>query len=247
MSRSRADLEIRVNERTRELRIANEERIRTLHQIVTVQEDERRRVARDLHDQLGQQMTVLRLSLESIQKQFGGLDGLSMQLGETRKLLRQLDSDVDFLAWKFRPAILDDIGIVAALDQYIGQWSARLGIPAKFDAKRLGSVRLSPDVETNYYRITQEALNNVSKHANAGNVNILLEPRDGGSVLIIEDDGIGFEPCEQLKTEKGMGLIGMRERADLIGGKFEIESVKGGGTTIYVTVPAPHDNRDGNN
>jgi PAS domain S-box-containing protein len=237
LRRSREELEILVRERTKELEKANKERIGFLHRLVTAQEDERKRIARELHDQFGQEMTVLRLKLDILKKGCEGNEKLHRQVDEIQKVARQLDSDVDFLAWKMRPTVLDDIGIVAALDQFVRQWSAHFNIPADFDAKRFSRTRLDSEVETNFYRITQEALNNIYKHARASRVNISLEPRNGDVVLIIEDNGIGFEPDEQISVEKGMGLVGMSERAALIGGKLEIESTKSAGTTIYVSVP----------
>ncbi|HLM61488.1 MAG TPA: PAS domain S-box protein, partial [Pyrinomonadaceae bacterium] len=159
------ELELRVEERTRELEQANEARVQVLHQLVTVQEDERQRIARDLHDQLGQQLTALRLQLGFLRKICGGDSELEMQVNETQKIARQLDSDVDFLAWQMRPTALDDLGIAAALEHYLQQWSKHFNIPAEFDAKRFGKTPLAPESETNLYRIAQETLNNIYKHA----------------------------------------------------------------------------------
>ena len=254
LRRSHEELEFRVRKRTAELEKANKklqvqinerelaekERVKILQQLVTVQENERKRLARDLHDQLGQQMTVLRLELERLKKMCAGSEELSKQVEKTQKVTRQLDSDVDFLAWQMRPTVLDDLGIVAALDNYIQQWSAHFSIPAEFKANRFGKIILKPEAETNLYRIAQESLNNISKHARASKVNILLEPRDDNAILIIEDNGVGFEPNGQalsVNASKCNGLIGMRERAALIGGSLEIESAKGFGTTIFVNIP----------
>lgn len=255
LRRSHEELEKRVRERTAELKQTNEAlqteisdrrqaeraRIKVLHRLVTAQEDERRRVARDLHDQLGQRLTILRLKLEVLKKLGDRDEDLSRWIDETRDVARQLDHDVDFLAWQMRPTALDDIGLVAALDHYIRQWSAHFDIPAAFYANRSGKTPLAPAAETQLYRIAQEALNNVAKHARASGVNVLLEPRDEHAVLIIEDDGKGFEPDEIAagggQTPGGMGIVGMRERAVLVGGSLEIESDAGSGTTVYVKVP----------
>ena len=255
LRRSHEELEQRVEERTSELKEANEklqaeiierrqaekERVRVLHQLVTVQEDERGRIARDLHDQLGQQLTVLRLKLEGLKKMCAGAEELCEQVVETQKVARQLDSDIDFLAWQMRPTALDDLGIAAALDQYVHQWSAHFNIPVEFKANRFGKINLTSEAETHFYRIAQEALNNICKHAKATSVNILLEPRGDSAILIIEDDGVGFKPDKKILNGKGTkrkGLLGMHERAALVGGMLEIESAKGKGTTIYIRIPA---------
>lgn len=240
LQRSREELEFRVQERTKELKEANEARIKVLQQLVTVQEDERQRVARDLHDQLGQQLTALRLQLRILKKMCGGNEEIYRQVDETQRIARQLDSDVDFLAWQMRPTALDDLGIVAALDHYVRQWSKHFNIRAEFDGNRFDKTFLLPEAETNLYRIAQETLNNICKHARASSVSVFLESHDGFAVLIIEDDGVGFETAEQVSAEEAvneMGLIGMRERAVLIGGTLEIESAKGEGTTVYVRIP----------
>ncbi len=235
-----------MRERTKELEKANEVRVGILQQLVTVQEDERKRITHELHDQLRQQMTVLRLKLDILKKACADNEELRNQVDEIQKVTHQLDLDVDFLAWKMRPTVLDDVGIVAALVQYIRQWSAHFNIPADFDATRFSKTRLESEVETNFYRITQEALNNIYKHARASKVNVSLEPRENGMVLIIEDNGVGFEPNKQITVEKGMGLAGMNERAALIGGKLEIESTTGLGTTIYVSVPVSKGRKEKN-
>lgn len=240
LRRSHEELEIRVRERTRELEAVNEERVEALRQLVTVQEDERQRIARDLHDQLGQQLTALRLKLQILKKNVAGNEDLSKQVSAVQKVARELDSDVDFLAWQLRPTTLDELGLIAALDNYVRQWSTYFNIPAEFNADRFSKILLTPDVETNLYRIAQEALNNISKYAQATRVNVFLEPRDGFAVLIIEDNGTGFDPGSRetdRNGQKGMGIIGMRERAALIGGMLEIESTRGTGTTVYISVP----------
>jgi len=222
-----------------ELRRAEEERIALLQRVVTVQEDERRRVARDMHDSLGQQLTALRLKLESLKNGYNkggiveGIEGL-------QELGKRLDEEVNFLVWQLRPTVLDDLGLAAAIENYVREWSRYSGIEAEFHAGRLGSERVEGTVETNLYRITQEALNNTSKHAGAKNANIVLETRKSELVLVIEDDGRGFD-IEELKntprSSGGLGLKGMRERAAIIGGILEIESSPGNGTTVFVRVP----------
>ncbi|HYE14778.1 MAG TPA: CheR family methyltransferase, partial [Pyrinomonadaceae bacterium] len=246
-------LEQRIQERTAELASANSamreemrerrrverERVELLRRIVTTQEDERRRISRELHDQLGQSLTALRLKLEGLREEAGARAKLKARIGELVEIAQRLDSDVDFLAWELRPSALDDLGLIVALSNYAQEWARHFGVAVNFHSFGLGDERLSPLVEINLYRIAQEALNNVAKHAGATSVDILLERRDDHAVLIMEDDGRGFDPfrVETDGVRRGMGLIGIRERAALVGGTVEIESAPGKGTTVFVRTP----------
>jgi two-component system CheB/CheR fusion protein len=244
------ELESRVEERTRALEDANEAlrsevsvrkrveeaRIELLGQLVSAQEDERRRFARDLHDQLGQQLTALKMKLESLKVHAEGRKQLNAGLDELQGIVKQLDSDVDFLAWQLRPVALDDLGLPAALSNYVKQWSEHFGIAAEFHTADLGQ-RFDPQIETNLYRIAQEALNNCAKHSQCSHAEILLEFRDRHIVLIVEDDGVGFSPGNAQEGDGQWGLLGMRERASLLDGTIEIESAPQAGTTIYIRVP----------
>jgi two-component system CheB/CheR fusion protein len=251
LQQARQDLESRVEERTTELERANEAlrtevaerrrveeaRIELLSQLVTAQEDERRRFARDLHDQLGQQLTALSLKLESLKGEAENRKQLGSMVEGLQKIVGQLDLDVDFLAWQLRPVALDDLGLPAALSNYVKQWSEHFGIPAEFQATNLGQ-RFDPRIETNLYRIAQEALNNCAKHSQCKHAEILLERRDHNVVLIIDDDGVGFNPATVEEGDGQWGLLGMRERTALLNGSIEIESGPPKvGTTIYVRVP----------
>jgi chemotaxis family two-component system sensor kinase Cph1 len=144
---------------------------------------------------------------------------------------------LDFLAWELRPASLDELGLVAATEGFTQDWSKHFGIAVDFHTSGLAAIRLEPDIEINLYRIAQEALNNVYKHAQATQVDVILEHRDKSLVLIIEDNGQGFSPNEKINIEEGLGLISMRERAALVGGELEIESTPGKGTTIFARIP----------
>jgi two-component system, chemotaxis family, CheB/CheR fusion protein len=246
-------LETRVQERTADLAAANrsldvelrerrqaEAEIRELlKRILTVQEDERRRIARDLHDHLGQQVAGLSLKLEALQDVAGTPAASTTVLEEARAIISRLDKELDFFTWELRPAALDDFGLVAALGTFINEWSRTFGVAADFHSTGLDDVRLSFDAETNLYRISQEALNNVHKHAAATRVGVILERRGEQVVLIIEDDGHGFEDDEAGagRFDSRVGLRGIRERAVLAGGRAEIETAPGKGTTIFVRVP----------
>jgi two-component system CheB/CheR fusion protein len=256
LKRAQEDLETKVIERTAELaetneslrreiverKRAEEERVGLLRKIVTTQEDERSRIARDMHDQLGQRLTALRLKIASLKEICADNEDLCARVERLGEIGAGLDAEVSFLAWELRPAVLDDLGLVVAADNYVTEWSKHFEIPAEFQSTGLKKTRLDPETETNLYRITQEALNNTFKHAKASRASVLLEKRHKSVVLIIEDDGIGFDPNKKrriTKSGRGLGLIGIRERAAIVGGSVEIESTPGKGTTIYVRVPFP--------
>jgi two-component system CheB/CheR fusion protein len=229
LARANSSLGIEVSQRHQ----AEEVGVRLLSQVISAQEDERRRLARDLHDQLGQQLTAMRLRIEELKKKTKRQSFLE-QIDELLNMTSRLDSDVDFLAWELRPVALDDLGLAEALRNYVAQWGSYLGKVAEFHATGFENKRLSAEVESNLYRIAQEALNNVAKHANSTRVDVILERRDGQAVLIIENDGKGFNESDSVL---GLGLLGMRERAALVGGTLELESAHDKGTTIFVRVP----------
>jgi two-component system, chemotaxis family, CheB/CheR fusion protein len=232
------ELETRVAERTRELgaevkshEAAQLHIVNLLRKVVTAQEDERGRIARNLHDQLGQRLTALRLFLERAQQQSSqsAEDG---DLARALALVQTIDTEVGFLAWELRPAVLDHLGLSVALPRYVREWSEHYGVEAKYSGETFQEGVMSREAEIALYRIAQEALTNSAKHAHASRVDVLLELRDGSLTLIIEDDGVGFDPDEN--RERGIGLLGMRERAGLIGADFQLESALGEGTSIYV-------------
>lgn len=214
-----------------------------LQKMVDAQEDERKRIARDLHDELGQQLVALRMKLEAVRKICED-KAVCDKIDEIQMIAKHLDANIDFLAWELRPASLDDLGLSLTLENYVAEWSKHSGITSEFKALRLKKdARLDSIVETNLYRITQEALNNTHKHARASKANVMLERRDRSVVLIIEDDGRGFDVEDKLNRSKGLGLVGIFERAALVGGNVEIESAAGKGTTIFVRVPVERDEK----
>jgi signal transduction histidine kinase len=210
-----------------------------LKKIVTIQEDERGRIARDLHDQLGQRLTALRLKIAALKDVDPANAVIGQRITRLQEISEGIDNEVSYLAWELRPTILEDAGLVVALGQHLKEWSRHSGIPAEFSPFGLRDHVISPDLETNLYRITQEALNNAAKHSKAGRVNVLLERRGDELILIIEDDGVGFDAgtaSSNERTGRGFGLASMRDRADVIGASLEIESGPGKGTTIFVRV-----------
>ena len=207
-----------------------------LQRLVQAQEDERKRIARDLHDELGQQLTGLRLKLESVRRLREDDEELSAVIDETQIMAKSIDDGVDFLTWELRPSVLDDLGLSSALEKYVREWSDYSGVAAKFIGSVNKGIRFAPEIEINLYRIIQEALNNVNKHAKASSADVFLDKRGDSIVLIVEDDGVGFDPENNKTHSKNLGLLGMKERAELIGGTIEIESTLKKGTTVHIRI-----------
>jgi len=214
---------------------AEAERTRTelLAQLIFAQEDERRRIAREMHDQFGEQLTTLSHRIAAIKEACQPHPELADKVEALERVAEQIDRDVDSLVWKLRPTALDDLGLQAALANYVREWSARVNIAAELHASGLTG-RLSSEIETTLYRIAQEAMTNVARHARATRVDVLLQRQQDHVILVVEDDGVGFEPGERPRATHGFGLKGMRERASLVGATIEIESAPGRGTTILV-------------
>ena len=248
------DLERRVEERTSELSKVNENlqteiskhkeseaaRLELLRRLVTAQEEERRRISRELHDQTGQQLTALLLGLKTLNNSTGnGSTSLHKSLLQLQKLTERLVEEAHHLAWELRPAALDDLGLETAISNYVEKWSERNSISLDFHSG-LNKLRLPPAVETAVFRIVQEALTNVLKHAQATRVSVMLEYRYDELLVIVEDNGHGFQPEVPLKVKErgGLGLVGINERVALVGGKLNIESEPGCGTTLAIRIPA---------
>jgi two-component system, NarL family, sensor histidine kinase DevS len=203
-----------------------------LRRVVSAQELERRRLARELHDETGQALTSILLGLKGVEDARDGGD-VRQAAEQLRELVVGTLQDVRRLAVELRPKALDDFGLVPALERLAENFREQTGMAVELEA-RLGPDRLPGEVETALYRITQEALTNVVKHARARSVSIVLTPKDGSVSAVIEDDGQGFE---QGGGDEGLGLLGMKERVELIDGKLTVESSAGSGTTIVAEVP----------
>lgn len=232
-------LERRVEERTAELVRADQARREVLRQLVTAEEDERRRVSRELHDSLGQLVTGLLLGLKTLPR---AADGQQGRIEDLERLADRIAREMQHMAVELRPPALDNLGLRLALQGQMEEWSQRYGIECDFHAVGVDGERFPAEVETTLYRVVQEGLNNVVKHAGATRASLVLERRGGVVGTILEDDGRGFDVEATLASpEKArrLGLRGMRERVALLGGELEIESAEGAGTTLYVRIPLP--------
>jgi signal transduction histidine kinase len=210
-----------------------------LDKIMTAQEEERRRISRELHDEIGQSLTSLLVGLRAAEEEMvqGGISG---RVSDLRKITGSTLQEVQRLARGLRPSVLDDFGLEEAIARYAADFTSTYGI--QVDVAQDGGIRdrLPSAMETALYRIVQEALTNVRKYAKATTVSILLQRNPDQVQLIVEDDGQGFDAQVILQGPvegAHLGLHGMRERAALLNGSISIESSPGTGTTIYVNIP----------
>jgi two-component system, NarL family, sensor histidine kinase DevS len=207
----------------------------SLRRLVEGQEQERRRLARELHDETGQALTSVLLGLKAVEEAKDEAQ-LRSATGKLRELVVATLQDVRRLAVELRPKALDDFGLVPAVERLVQTFGEATGVEVQLEA-RLSAERLPAVVETTLYRTVQEGLTNIAKHAGAHRVSVLLMRRDGAVTVVIEDDGQGFA-AEDVEAGDGMGLDAMRERVALLDGRLAIESAPGGGTTLVVEVPA---------
>ena len=206
--------------------------------MLSVQEQERVRIAREVHDELGQALTAMKIDLQQIGRRHPGLDeplgALSRTIDQIVELVRRIASDL-------RPAILDDLGVTAALEQQLRRVRESTGMKTTLVVDEEPALDMLTSVTL--YRIAQEALANIVRHAEASEVEISLMIRDGAAVLEIGDNGRGVAP-EQVADSRSLGLVGMRERASLLGGSVTIHGRQGEGTRITAILPLARDERD---
>ncbi len=205
----------------------------TVRRVVGAQESERKRLARELHDETGQALTSILLGLKPLEVSMAD-DQSRAALAELREHVVAALQDVRRLAVELRPAVLDDFGLVPALERLTDAFAEQTNIRVDFHSA-LGDTRLPNEVETALYRVVQESLTNIVKHANAQRVSVSIARRPSGAAAVVEDDGKGFD--QRTLREDGLGLLGMRERLGLIDGRLEIESRPGAGTTVVAEVP----------
>jgi signal transduction histidine kinase len=204
-----------------------------LARVVAAQELERKRLARELHDETGQALTSILLGLRPLERSAAS-DEDREAVARVRQLVVSTLQDVRRLAVELRPAALDDFGLATAVARLAETFRESTGLRVDLESQ-LGDDRLPTEVETTLYRIVQEALANIVKHADATRVSILLTQKNRSVAAVVEDDGRGFDPGSA--REDVLGLVGMRERVGLVGGRLRIESAEGAGTTIAAEVP----------
>jgi two-component system, NarL family, sensor histidine kinase DevS len=204
-----------------------------VRRVVQAQELERRRLARELHDETGQALTSILLGLKPLEEALADHPARAA-LAELREHVVSALQDVRRLAVELRPAVLDDFGLVPALERLTDAFGEQSDVHIDFHSA-LGEKRLPSEVETTLYRVVQESLTNIVKHANAHHVSVSIARRASTAAAVIEDDGDGFDP--RAVREEGVGLLGMRERLSFVDGRLEIESRPGVGTTIVAEVP----------
>jgi len=256
LRRAQEDLERRVKERTVELDSLNKRLQNEVHghqhaekarqelqrRLVTAQEEERSRISRELHDEVGQQITALMLAMKALEAPAPERD-MPAKLRELRATAEKVGREIHELAYELRPLSLDELGLARALADYLDGWRERTGIAVDFVSAGIDDLRLPTPLETTLYRIVQEAMNNVFKHAAAKNVSVSIERRGDHVLCIVDDDGAGFdlEAMSRQNDPRRIGLAGMRERAGIVGGELTIEAAVGHGTTVRVKLPMPRD------
>ncbi len=244
VAESNALLEQRVADRTKELNEANaqltereEARSQLLRKVITAQEDERKRIARELHDETSQALAVLAMGLEAAQDALRA--GRTPRLDEVKAVAVRTLEDVHRLILDLRPSVLDDLGLLSAIQWYADRQLSTRGISVRCEFGELP--RLPPEMETALFRMCQETMSNVARHAQATAVLVQVGVEEGEVVIDIEDDGKGFDAGAVARREgrRSWGLLGIRERAEILGGTARIESSPGQGTHVEVRIPLP--------
>lgn len=219
-----------------QVRLGNEQLHALSHRLMEIQEQERIHLSRELHDESGQILAALMVRLGLLERDAGVPEQMRDHIAELKRIAIEILNNLHNLAVKLRPASLDHLGLITALKQYIEEYSRQYHLEVQFDALEIEAIRLPSEVETALFRIMQESLTNVALHAQASRIDILLNRRNGCLVMTIEDNGIGFNP-NGIANENHLGLFGMRERVEMLGGRMIIESSPGKGTTISLEVP----------
>ena len=237
------DVTDRVSDRQR----GETERDALRRKLLVVEDEERRRLARELHDEVGQHLTAIGLGLQTLADVAPPNPEIDRRANDLRRLVATMARELHSLAVRLRPKALNDFGLEAALLTYADEWSARSRIKVDLHAP-VHRERLPAAIESAVYRIVQEALTNVARHSRATCASVAIERRDGQVVVVIEDDGVGFEHDVRGAAPSeggGLGLVGMQERAALLRGSIEIESAPGRGTSLFVRIPIERESGTG--
>ena len=219
-----------------QVRLGNEQLHALSHRLMEVQEAERIHLSRELHDETGQALAALMVNLGLLERDAEDPELIRTHAADLKRIGTEVLDNIHSLAVKLRPASLDHLGLVTALEQYIQEFNRQYQLGVQFETVGIDAARLPADIETALFRIVQESLTNVALHAQATQVDVLLNRRNGCLVLTVEDNGIGFNPNQPV-NENRLGLFGMRERVEMLGGKLIVESAPGKGTMISVEVP----------
>jgi len=217
-----------------------QEQLRHLsRRILLVQEEERKRISRELHDVVAQLLTGINVRLANLKAEASASSkGISQKISNTQKLVEKSVDVVHRFARELRPAVLDDLGLIPALHSYLKNYSEKTGLRVSLKAFA-GLEKLSNAKRTVLYRVAQEALTNVARHAQASRVEMCIQNLPGAVLMLIRDDGKSFEVDQvvQARRSQCLGLLGMRERVEMVGGTFGVESAPGHGTTVRAQIP----------
>lgn len=220
----------------KEIKYKEQLRLKLLDRVITAQEEERKRIARELHDETSQSITSIIIGLTLLHDHELSKE-MKQKIAEIKEVTQQTLDEIHYISWSLRPSVLDDLGLLPAIKKYRMEYMKKYDIDVDIQVIGLKRLRLSSLLEVTIYRVIQEALTNAARHADAENISIILKYSKGIVTVIIEDDGKGFDVNHILNadlTKDHLGLKGMQERIESIGGKLVIESNKGIGTTIYV-------------
>ena len=229
-------LDITERKETEEKIIKSEQQVRNfVKHLSDVLEDERTRIAREIHDELGQRLAGVKFGLSSLKKQSDAQNNISEKVSE---MIRDVDDSIQSLrkiATELRPGILDTLGLIASIEWLAGEFEKKTGIKCLLELNVKDQV-FDEKISICFFRICQEGLNNVTKHSNASEVTIRMTENGPALEIIISDNGKGIDN-ERLENPFSLGIVGMRERADMIKGRFKIESKKGSGTSLHLEAP----------